>query len=180
MKKILIVVLVLTFCSMASAQGFKLGVAGQAVFPVGDFADVTKSTGWGVDAFGVFDVMLLTITARVGYIDFGEKSYDAGAGVTYTSHWTAVPVLAGLRWDFGLPVGPSLYAGVEAGIHAFSVTSSVSGFDADVPTESETKFSISPNVGVVLAGFDISAYYMYIKDASYWGVRLGWGLGLGV
>lgn len=178
MKKILIVLVVLSMCTMASAQGFKLGIAGTAAFPTGDFKDVTKSTGYGVDAFGVFDLMLLTVTARVGYMDFGEKEIDLGAGQKATYRYKAIPVLAGLRWEFGLPVGPSLYAGVEAGIHAFTVEYTAVGFTAPDPTETETKFSIGPNVGLTFIGFDLGAHYMYIKDASYWGIRLGWGIGI--
>lgn len=178
MRKVIIIIAVLSLSTMASAQGFKLGVAGNMVFPLGDFKEVTNSTGYGVDAFGVFDLVALTVTARVGYLDFGSKDIDLGGGQKYSSSVTAIPVMGGLRWDFGLPVGPSLYAGVEAGIHSFTTEVTYEGVSIPNTSESETKFALSPNIGLELAGFDISAYYMYIKDASYWGLRLGWGIGI--
>lgn len=176
MKKMLIILLVLSFCSLASAQGFKIGAAGNLGFPTGDFADITSGTAWGVEAFGVVDVVLLTVTARVGYMNFGEKEIDYGFGEPAKVTTTSVPILAGLRWNFGVPVvGPSFYAGLEAGVSMFTVTSSGGLADGDA-TSSE--FTLSPNIGVEIAGFDIGAYYMMISDANYWGFRLGWGIGI--
>jgi len=174
MKKILIVLIVLSFAGISSAQGFKLGVAGTAAFPTGDWKEFT-STGYGIDAFGVFDIMLLTLTVRAGYLSFGGEEYEVG-GQNYKTDLTAVPVMAGLRWSFGAPVGPSFYAGLEAGIHNFTTTVEVAG--ETLPSESETKFAIAPNLGVELAGFDISAFYMLVSDANYWGLRVGWGIGI--
>jgi hypothetical protein len=174
MKKILIVLLILTFAGISSAQGFKLGVAGNAVFPTGDWKEFTGS-GWGVDAFGVFDVVLVTLTVRAGYLSFGENEQQI-LGETYKTSVSAVPVMAGLRWDFGMPVGPSFYVGAEAGIHNF--TTSVEAAGQSIPSESESKFAFGPNVGVEIIGFDLSAYYMIISDANYWGLRLGWGFGI--
>ncbi len=174
MKKFLIVLVILSLSGIASAQGFKLGVAGTAAFPTGDWSEFT-STGYGVDAFGVFDIMLLTLTVRAGYLSFGENEEEI-FGETYKTSITAIPVMAGLRWDFGLPVGPSFYAGVEAGIHAFTTTVEAAG--VTVPDETDTKFAFAPNVGLEFAGFDLSAFYMIIKDANYWGLRLGWGIGI--
>jgi len=176
MKKIVIVLLVLAFAGISSAQGFKLGVAGNVTFPQGDWSEFTSSTGWGVDAFGVFDLMLLTLTVRAGYLNFGEKEYDGGLGEMFKTSTTAIPVMAGLRWNFGAPVGPSFYVGAEAGIHSFATTTEFEG--VTLTDETSTEFAFAPNVGVELAGFDISAYYMIIKDANYFGVRLGWGIGI--
>ena len=178
MRKIFIVLIILSLCSLASAQGFKLGIAGNATFPLGDFKDYAKSPGYGIDAFGVFDLMVLTVTARVGYLDFGEKDWMQDNVKLGTAKYKAVVGMAGLRWEFGLPVLPSFYAGLEGGIHAFTREYTMGAAEVPNPDESETKFSISPNVGVSFAGFDVSAYYMYIKDMSYWGVRLGWGIGI--
>jgi opacity protein-like surface antigen len=174
MKKFLIVLVILSLSGIASAQGFKLGVAGTAAFPTGDWSEFT-STGYGVDAFGVFDIMLLTLTVRAGYLSFGENEEEI-LGETYKTSIKAIPVMAGLRWDFGLPVGPSFYAGVEAGIHSFTTTIEVAG--TTLPSETDTKFALAPNVGLEFAGFDLSAFYMIIKDANYWGLRLGWGIGI--
>jgi opacity protein-like surface antigen len=174
MKKIVIVLLILTFASISSAQGFKLGVAGNAVFPTGDWKEFTGS-GWGVDAFGVFDLMLLTLTVRAGYLSFGENEQNI-LGETFKTSITAIPVMAGLRWNFGAPVGPSFYVGAEAGIHSF--TTKIEAAGQTFPSESTTEFAFAPNVGVEIAGFDISGYYMIIKDANYFGVRLGYGFGI--
>jgi hypothetical protein len=175
MKKILIVLLILTFAGISSAQGFKLGVAGNAAFPTGDWKEYTSSPGWGLDAFGVFDLMVLTLTVRAGYMNFGEKEYEV-LGETYKQTSNAIPVMAGLRWDFGAPVGPSFYVGAEAGIHSFATTVEAGG--VTLTDETESKFAIAPNVGMEIAGFDIQGYYMIIKDANYFGVRLGWGIGI--
>jgi hypothetical protein len=172
MKKILIVLIILSFAGISSAQGFKLGVAGNVAFPTGDWSEFT-STGYGVDAFGVFDIVLLTLTVRAGYLSFGENSTEL-----YTTSTKAIPIMAGLRWDFGLPVGPSFYAGVEAGVHSFTTTFEAKGAAVPLPDETESKFAIGPNIGLELAGFDLSAYYMIISDANYWGLRLGWGIGI--
>ncbi len=179
MKKMLIILLVLSFCSLASAQGFKIGAAGNLGFPTGDFADITSGTAWGVEAFGVVDVVLLTITARVGYMNFGEKEFDIGFGETAKVTTSSVPILAGLRWNFGVPVvGPSFYAGLEAGVSMFTVTYEGAGAFAADGDETSSEFTLSPNIGVEIAGFDIGAYYMMISDANYWGFRLGWGIGI--
>ena len=178
MKKITLVLMVLLMCGLVSAQGFKMGDAGNVLFPLGDFKESTSGSGYGIDAFGVFDLMLLTVTARVGYLDFGDKEFDLGGGVKYTSSIKAMPIMAGLRWEFGLPVGPSLYAGVEAGVHNFMTEISGGGVSFPNTEETESKFALSPNIGVTLLGLDASAYYMYVKDASYWGLRLGWGIGI--
>ncbi len=179
MKKILIVLLVLSFCGIVSAQGFKIGVAGDLAKPTGDWADVTGSTGWGVHAFGVFDLMVLTVTARAGYMDFGEYSEEI-LGNEITMHTKAIPIMAGLRWNFGLPVGPSVYVGAEAGVHNFTVDVEISGLGSTIPavTESETRFSLSPSVGLELGPLDLAVYYMYIKDFSYFGARVGFGFGI--
>jgi len=174
MKKILIVLLILTFAGISSAQGFKLGVAGNVVIPTGDWSEFT-STGYGADAFGVFDLMVLTLTVRAGYLSFGENEREV-LGETRKTSISAVPVMAGLRWNFGAPVGPSFYAGLEAGVHSFTTTIGQGG--ETLPTESNTEFAIGPNLGVEIAGFDISACYMIISDANYWGLRLGWGIGI--
>jgi hypothetical protein len=176
MKRVLIILLVSAFCGLASAQGFRIGVAGDLTFPTGDFADASNSSGWGAEAFAVFDVALLTITARAGYMDFGSKDFDYGPGLTASTKTTAIPILAGLRWDFGLGVGPSFYAGVEAGVTTFNFTYETEGVTAP-GDESTTEFTVSPNVGLTVMGFDLGAYYMMIKDANFWGLRLGYGFG---
>ena len=139
MKKILIVFILLALSSMVSAQGFKVGAAGNIVFPTGEFSEF-NSTGWGVDAFGIFDLMALTLTARVGYISFGEGEISELGELVKTTT-TAVPVMAGVRWGFGAPVGPSFYGGLEAGIHSFST--SAEAID-EVEEESETRIASMP------------------------------------
>jgi hypothetical protein len=178
MKKIFIVLIIFVFAGISSAQGFKLGAAGTVAFPTGDWSEFT-STGYGVDAFGVFDIVLLTLTVRAGYMSFGGEEIERG-GETFKTDLTAVPVMAGLRWSFGAPVGPSFYAGVEAGIHSFTTTVEWQG--ETLPSESSTEFAIGPNLGLEIAGFDVSAFYMIVSNndekAHYWGLRLGWGIGI--
>jgi opacity protein-like surface antigen len=174
MKKVLIIIIILSFAGISSAQGFKLGLAGNAVFPTGEWSNLTSS-GYGVDAYGVFDVVLFTLTVRAGYLSFGDYEQEF-AGEKSTISMSAVPVMAGLRWEFGLPVGPLFFAGVEAGVHNFTTTVEVAG--NTLPSASESKFAFGPNVGLEIAGFDLMAYYMIISDLNYWGLRLGWGIGI--
>ncbi|TFG97162.1 MAG: hypothetical protein E4H13_11330 [Calditrichales bacterium] len=178
MKKLLIIVVVLALCGMASAQGFKIGVAGDIAKPTGDWADYVDGSGWGAHAFAVVDIMVLTLTARVGYIDFGEYTVENEL-YKATVSTKAIPIMGGVRWECGLPVGPSVYVGAEAGVHTFTVDTQVSGLGSGIPTgaESETKFSFSPNVGVTFFGLDLCLYYMSIKDMSFYGARLGYGIG---
>ena len=174
MKKILMIIIILSFAGISSAQGFKLGLAGNAVFPTGDWSELTSS-GYGVDAYGVLDIVLFTLTVRAGYLSFGDYEQEF-IGEKSTVSMSAIPIMAGLRWEFGLPVGPSFFAGIEAGVHNFATTIEVDG--NTLLSESKSKFAFGPNVGLEIAGFDISAYYMLISDWSYWGLRLGWGIGI--
>jgi hypothetical protein len=119
--------------------------------------------------------MVVTLTARAGYMSFGENE-ETSLGENIKTSITCVPVMAGLRWNFGAPVGPSFYAGLEAGVHNFTTQVEVEG--ETFPSETNTEFAIGPNLGVELAGFDISAFYMFVSDHKYWGLRLGWGIGI--
>ena len=172
-KPTIIILMLLVFAGISSAQGLRLGVAGNVVFPTSDLKEVAANTGWGVDAFGVFDLMKLNITARTGYYDFGIKDHGL-----FETHYKAIPILVGLRFD--APVIPGGYAGLEMGLHAFTINNNNRG--TQLPTNSETsrsEFSVSPNIGVAIAGFDVSAYYMWIKTGlSYYGIRVGYGLGI--
>jgi len=107
-------------------------------------------------------------------MDFGEIEFENEGKVATTS----VPILAGLRWNFGVPVGPSFYAGLEAGVSMFTVTYENVGPSVTSGDETSTEFTLSPNIGLEFMGFDIGAYYMVISDANYWGLRLGWGIGI--
>ena len=178
MKRIVIVLLVLSFCGLASAQGFKIGAAGILGFPTGDWAEVNTGTAGGGEAFGVVDIIAVTLTARVGYMNFGENEIDVGFDEPAKYTTTAVPILAGLRWNFGAPVGPSFYAGLEAGVSLFTVTYENAGLMGVSGDETSTEFTISPNIGMEIAGFEIGAFYNFISESNYWGLRLGWGIGI--
>ena len=61
-------------------------------------------------------------------INFGEQNYsynipigeDELTAVSASAKVSAVPILFGLRWEFGLPIGPKLHIGAQAGVHNFT------------------------------------------------------------
>ncbi|MBN1480561.1 hypothetical protein JXA70_09845 [candidate division KSB1 bacterium] len=155
----------------------------------GDLSETFNPTGFGVTAFGMADLVLLTVTADVGYLDFGKQSYSFAvdlAGntetVTANTHVTAIPILAGLRWEFGLPVGPKFHFGFQAGLHNFTFTYEGTAVDQKLIDEEETssKFSVSPIIGLRWSSVDASLLYMVVEDFNYVGLRVGYTFGLGM
>ena len=120
--------------------------------------------------------MVLKLTGDLGYISFGTKEEDL-AGVKYEYQTSAIPVLVGLRYDIGAPVGPKVHLGVKLGYHFFATT--VKRDDVTVPTDDESKFTIAPYVGVSILSFELTGHYMIIDDANYIGLRLAFALGIG-
>jgi hypothetical protein len=176
MKKTLVVLVMIFMVSQAWGLGIKIGVGGDIALPQGDWKDVTNN-GFGGSLFAVVDVMVLKITGDVGYISFGTKTVGEDP-FKYEYQTSAVPVLVGVRYDFGAPVGPKLFAGVKLGYHFFTSTVKLGG--ETLPTDNESKFTIAPYVGVSLLMFELTGHYMIIKDANYIGLRLAYTLGIGI
>lgn len=178
MKKVLAVLIVTFMVSQAWGLGIKVGIGGDVCLPQGTWKDSTN-TGFGGALYAVLDVQVIKLTADVGYISFGTKTFeDATTGIKTDVKMSAVPVLVGVRYEFGAPVGPKFYAGVKLGYHFFASTVEISGFPA--VTDNEDKFTIAPYVGVSLLAFEITGHYMIIEDANYIGLRLAYTIGIGI
>jgi hypothetical protein len=175
MKKTLVVMLMAFMVSQAWGVGIKIGVGGEMALPQGDWKDQTNN-GFGGSLFAVVDAMVLKVTGDVGYISFGSKTEEL-AGTEFEYETSAIPVLVGLRYDIGAPVGPKVHVGVKLGYHFFASTVKADG--VTVPTDDESKFTIAPYIGVSLLMFEVTGHYMIIKDANYIGLRLAYTLGIG-
>jgi len=197
MKKTVVVLLLIVSTQTVSALGLRLGVQGNvaktdASLAFGELSTGAFSpTGYGVTAFGMADIIFLKITATVGYMNFGEQSYSLHSPVivdgfsgdlSATAKVTAAPMLVGLRWEFGLPIGPKAHIGAQAGVHNF--TFSYSGSAADIglveKTHTSSKFSLSPIIGMSWGPLDASLFYMMVQDFNYVGVRVGYVFGIGL
>jgi len=197
MKKIAVVLLLFVSTQTVSALGLRLGVQGNVVqtdasLALGQLSDGAFSpTGYGVTAFGMADIIFLKITANIGYLNFGEQSYsfqpppltsDFIGDLSATAKVTAVPLLVGLRWEFGLPVGPKAHIGAQAGVHNF--TFSYKGSAADIglveKTQTSSIFSFAPIVGMSWGPLDASLFYMMVQDFNYVGLRVGYIFGMGL
>jgi hypothetical protein len=176
MKKALVVLMAAFMVSQAWGLGLKVGIGGDLSLPQGDWKDVTN-TGFGGSLFAVVDVMVLKVTGDVGYISYGTKTVGEDP-FKYEYQTSAVPVLIGLRYEFGAPVGPKVHAGVKLGYHFFTTTVKLGG--ETVPTDNKEEFTIAPYVGVSLMMFELTGHYMIIKDANYIGLRLAYTIGIGI
>lgn len=204
MKKILFVdaVLILFAASQSFALvGLRLGANANITQPAatlafdqigsGGLSETFNPTGFGVTAFAMADLVFLTVTADVGYLDFGKQSYSlkvpidlSGNTETFTAnaHVTAIPILAGLRWELGLPVGPKFHLGFQAGLHNFTFTYEGTAVDKKFINGEETssKVSIAPIIGLRWSSVDASLLYMVVEDFNYVGLRVGYTFGLGM
>jgi len=148
-------------------------------------------TGFGVTAFGMADVILLKITGDIGYINFGEQSYEWSAPselptsmqkVSAKAKVTAIPILVGLRWELGLPIGPKFHFGFQAGVHNFTYTYEGTAVETTFvdETETSTEFSFAPIIGLRWSALDASLLYMVVEDFNYVGLRVGYTFGFGI
>ena len=186
MKKTLVLLLMVFMVSQAFGLGIKVGVGGDMGLPQGDWKyDLgnnmgefvyTPGNGFGGSIFAVVDIMVLKLTADLGYISFGKKTYELGTEKADISA-SAIPVLVGLRYDIGAPVGPKVHLGLKLGYTFFAYT--ISGLSVPVPMDDEGKFTFAPYVGVSLMTFELTGHYMIIDKANYIGLRLAFALGIG-
>ena len=146
-------------------------------------------TGFGVTGCAVADIVFFKITADVGYIDFGEQTLDFNipaissfAMPEASAKITVIPIMVGLRKEFGLPVGPKFHIGAQVGVHNFTYTFGGDAVDLGIleAEETESKFSFSPIVGVRISSLDASLLYMVIEDFNYIGLRVGYTFGFGI
>ncbi|MBN1559171.1 hypothetical protein JW998_02905 [candidate division KSB1 bacterium] len=200
MKKLLVYALFLTVLIAADSYalvGLRIGANANITQPSATIAfeqltnDSFNPTGFGVTGFAMADLMLLKITADIGYIDFGEQSYEWEAPdefpttmkkVSAQAKVTAIPILVGLRWEAGLPVGPKFHFGFQAGVHNFTYTYEGTAIETTFVNETETttEFSIAPIIGLRWSALEASLLYMIVKDFNYVGLRVGYTFGFGI
>lgn len=177
MKKytlLFVLVLSLGLLQVAFGQAPKFGVGGVLAFPTGNFGDIASSVGFGGTAQVLFPMgENMALGAQAGYITFGGEEFG---GFDYTI--SAIPILAEGRYYLGVPGGPRPYVGALLGFHIFStsVEGEMFGFTVD-ESESDTEFTIAPMGGIEVGQLDISAFYMIISDANYFGGRIGFNFG---
>lgn len=161
MKKymlLLVLVLCMGLFQVAFGQAPKFGVGGIVGIPTGDWSD--------------YENIIFAGTAQVLLPMGGNTAIGAQAGFGIISakeggdDINVVPILAQGRYYLGLPGGPRPFAGALVGFHNFS------------NGESKTKFSFAPMGGVEVGGLDLSAFYMIISDANYFGGRIGFNFGI--
>lgn len=168
MKKVLslLVVLVL-FAGFTNGQSkITLGVGGTLALPMGTFGDAA-SLGFGGLVRGEMGFGSIVGTASLGYLSFPGKdiSEDQGSGVTttYSTSFSAIPILVGAKYSFA----PGFYGSIEAGLNMLSweakwetkVGGVVYPAGSGSLTGSETKFGFAVGVGYQLSAFDISLKY---------------------
>ena len=185
MKKhfLLLVAATVILSVSAFAQGMSVGVNVEGGIPMGDFADISS---FGIGGTGVFVYNVdpnLSITGRVGYLNFSGKDIDLVDFKLKTSYGI-IPVLAGARYYF-MPEGDTrVYGAAELGIYMLSVKASttVLGYSVDV-TSSESKFGFAPTFGAQFKvgdkmNLDAHVNYSYVSTE---GSALNWiGFGIGL
>ncbi len=195
MKKLLAAIIILSSINAASALGLRLGVEANMVKPNASLAlgELTNGdfspTGYGVTAFGMADIILLKITGNIGYLNFGEQSYSVSpplfssmGELSAKASITAVPILVGLRWELGLPIGPKAHFGAQLGVHKFTFNYEGTAVDEGLlaKTETDSRFSFSPIIGMRWGPLDASLFYMMVEDFNYVGLRVGYIFGIGL
>lgn len=167
MKRMLFTfLLVAAFAVSASAQGdgaamgTTIGFDVQGALPMGDFADVSNFGvgGTGYVAFGV--APNAAITGRAGFLYFGGKDIPFAVGTTTGNvkiNMTLIPILVGGKLFF--TEGDSrVYGAAEAGLYLMSgsgdFTPSGGGTATTVDLDSESKFGVSPSLGMVFKAGD--------------------------
>ncbi|MCK9424513.1 MAG: hypothetical protein M0Q21_00585 [Ignavibacteriaceae bacterium] len=168
MKKALSLLIVLVlFAGFTNGQSkITLGVGGTVALPMGTFADAS-SMGFGGLVRGEMGFGTIVGTASLGYLSFPGKdiSEDQGSGVTttYSTSFSAIPILVGAKYSFA----PGFYGSLEAGLNMLSweakwetkVGGVVYPAGSGSTTGSETKFGFALGVGYQMSPFDISLKY---------------------
>lgn len=156
----LLAILVACFAATATAQdavpvdGTSLGVEADGMLPMGDFSDVSEFGVGGTVYLAHGIAPGLSITGRSGFLYFGGKEYAFAVGTTTGTakvNITMIPILAGLKYFF--TQGDSrVYGAAEAGLYMMSgsgdFTPTGGGAGASFDVDSESKFGVSPSLGV--------------------------------
>lgn len=198
MKRIFVIAMLFTLLVVSQSYaliGLRVGANANLVQPSATLAvdqamgkaPEFNPTGFGVTGFAIADIVLLKVTADVGYINFGEQSFDydiplLDENISASAKVTAIPIMIGLRKEFGLPVGPKFHIGAQAGVHNFTYTYEGTAVDMGYmdAEQTESKFSFAPVVGVRFGALDASVLYMVIQDFNYVGLRVGYTFGFGI
>ncbi len=142
MKKLfsLVVVLVMMCAVTNHAQDkFHLGVGPFIGIPMGSFGDVT-SIGFGGLAQGELEFTPKVVgTGQIGYILFSGKSVTESGYTFDYGDWSAIPVLAGVKYYFQ----PNFYGEAQLGLNFVSYTTTVPTYNFFTGTTTTTEVSAS-------------------------------------
>ena len=156
MKKILLTVSLLMLATgVASAQLIEFGIGAELGLPAStEFKDAAK-TGFGAVVMAKIGLPVVTVTGSVDYLSFGEKEL---IGVkSSSSMW-------GINAGGRLSLLPLIYVGAEAGPYFISAKTQITG-QPEVK-DSETKFAISPMLGISLWKLNVDARYVIMDKAN--------------
>lgn len=182
MNKLLSVFLLILFLSISLpvlAQGdISIGVGANVAVSTGDFADWTGVGFGGTASFMLGLTPTYALSAQIGYLSFASK--ERGAGIKTSA--AGIPILAGLRYRFGIPGSPRFILGVMGGIHQIDFKSK--GTQLLPSSNKTTKLVLVPEIGVITRNIDLTANYTVIftsgTTTNYFGVRLGYNFQLGI
>jgi hypothetical protein len=159
MRKLLIVALLVSgITGSAQLKGFSIGPFVEAGWPTGNFQESNKN-GYGAGLGADIRLGKIGVTGSVGYMHFGGKTIDKGAGAVKMPAINAVPVRAGIKYR----LAPAIYAKFESGVARFT-------------KNNESALIISPGIGVRVLGLELQAKYEIWKkqdDYSFWGLKAG-------
>jgi opacity protein-like surface antigen len=188
MKKILaLLTIVVLFIGFANAQSkMYLGAGLEVAIPMGTFGDAAGTGFGGTATFEMSLMPQLNGYAKIGYLMWAGKEVKSSS-YTYTTDYTAIPVLVGAKYFFA----PSFYGLAELGIHSFSfegestyknpITGATTTSSSSV---SESKFGFGIGAGYEMpvgtkAMLDISVKYQNLpNELSYLGARVGVKFGI--
>lgn len=186
MKKLLLVVFaIILVSSLSTAQEGQMRLGGnlELVLPSGTFGDVA-GTGFGGSANFLYTVnQEIAVTGSVGYIMWGEKTYDVGYGEVKSSY-SAIPILVGGRYYF-TEGDARFYGSAELGLYMFNWTVTTPSytvlgytFGGGEMTGSESEFTIAPGIGYEMKigdnmNLDLAAKYLVISDMNNINIRAG-------
>lgn len=154
--------ILLTAASTASAQVLKFGPGLEYASPMGTFAD---RVGSGIGGVGQvkFDLPFVTVLGAIDYIKFSEKELITNDGGTFvTTKYSSE--MWGLNAGATLGLLPMVYGGAEVGTYFVTERAEVSGSGTDTKI---TRGSFAPLVGISLGMFDVSVRYVFLKDSDF-------------
>lgn len=147
----------------AQDQGMEWGINLEAALPIGDMGEAYKF-GIGGHLSGEYALQEeLALTASLGYLSFGGKSFESGEFSMKIPAFSAVPIRVGGKYYFN---GGPVFAQAQVGL-AFATGSGDGG----------SLFLYTPGIGVRFSQFEAALKYEgWSKNGtlSFIGLRAGY------